>query len=119
MAIAPELRAKLVEFIRAYCDEQGEKLDERTFQQIEDEACELGDAIAQALMTETLMKQAGQVLQETSACCPECQRPGRRKDEPEPRLLDTRRGPVGWQEPEYYCRHCRRAFFPSVPKTGH
>ena len=119
MAVSPELRARLVDFIRGYRAQRGEKTAwETTFLQIEDEACELADAVAQELMAQSL---AEQVLQEpcpSSACCPRCQRPATQEPEPEPRQLDTRRGPVGWQEPKHYCRHCRQAFFPSVPRAG-
>jgi hypothetical protein len=49
--------------------------------------------------------------------CPSCGGPTEYRD-PEPRILDTRAGEVAWQEPHRYCSACRRAFFPSVEKSG-
>ena len=119
MAMSQELRSRLVECVRAYREERGEKFDwNRTFQQIEDEACEFGDAMAQALMAESLAEQALEGPRELWACCPQCKRPARAKPEPEPRALNTRRGEVIWQEPKHYCHHCRQAFFPSVSRFG-
>ena len=119
MAISQELRSRLLECVRMYRVEYGEKLDwNRTFEEIEDEACEFGDALAQALMAESLAEQAGQGPRESWACCPRCQRSAKADPEPEPRLLDTRRGEVGWQEPKHYCPRCRQSFFPSVPRVG-
>jgi hypothetical protein len=120
MAISQELRSRLIECVRTYRVEKGEKCGwDRTFQQIEDEACAFGDAVAQALMAESLAEQAAQGPRELWACCPRCQRPAKAEAEVEPRLLDTRRGEVGWQEPKHYCLHCRQSFFPSVPRAGH
>lgn len=119
MAMSQELRSRLIECVRTYRAEQGEKCGwDRTFEQIEDEACEFGDAVAQALMAESLAEQATQGPRELWACCPRCRRPAKAEPEPEPRLLDTRRGEVGWQEPKHYCPHCRQSFFPSVPRVG-
>lgn len=122
MAISEEPRSRLLGCVRAYREDRGEKVGcDTTFQQIEDEACEVGDAVAQALMGERLASQALQASQEPLrmwACCPRCQRPAQQEPEPEPRRLDTRRGPVGWEESKHYCRHCRRSFFPSVARAG-
>ena len=120
MAMNSELRSRVLEVVRSFREEQGEEVDwnSLTFQQIEDEACELGDAVAQALMGESLAEQATRGPRELWACCPRCQRPAKQEAEPEPRLLDTRRGQVDWQEPKHYCQHCRQSFFPSVQSFG-
>lgn len=119
MAMSPELRSRLVECVRAFRAERGEKCSwDRTFEQIENEACEFGDAVAQALMAESLAEQVFDAPRELWACCPRCQRPAQAEPQPEPRLLDTRRGEVGWQEPKHYCLHCRQSFFPSVSRSG-
>jgi hypothetical protein len=105
--------------VRTYRAEQGAEFAwDRTFEQIEDEACELGDAVAQALMAESLAEQATHGQRESGACCPRCHRPATAEPEPEPRLLATRRGEVGWQEPKHYCPRCRQSFFPSVARAG-
>jgi hypothetical protein len=51
---------------------------------------------------------------EETCCCPDCGHPGERKAECEPRILQTDRGEVSWLEPSYFCRSCRRSFFPSL-----
>jgi hypothetical protein len=119
MAMDEELRRRLVECVRDYRAERGGKVSvsDLRFEQIEDEACALGDALAAGLIAEVLSEQAA--APSASACCPRCRRPASVASEPEPRRVQTRRGEVGWQEPKYYCRHCRQAFFPSVPHAGH
>jgi hypothetical protein len=118
MAVSKELRRRLTACVRAYRAEMGEKVDFcKRFDQIEDEACEVGDDLSAALIEELLAEQAATSSRGELACCPRCQRPGR-PEEPEPRVVQTRRGDVAWQEPKYYCRHCRQAFFPSVENSG-
>jgi hypothetical protein len=80
---------------------------------LEDEACKVGDDLATALVEAVLAEQAaGSAL---ATCCPRCGRVAPRAPEPESRHVETRRGPVAWSEPQYDCRHCRQAFFPSEP----
>ncbi len=52
-----------------------------------------------------------------ACCCPTCERRGDSQPE-EPRLLQTDRGEVAWTEPAYYCRYCRRSFFPRSAELG-
>lgn len=126
MAIPVKLQAELVACVRRFRAEQGEKklLSGTLFVELEDEACEIGDAVTAAMLEAALREhaalteQAAQSSAVETACCPRCQRPGKRNAEPEPRLMQTRRGEVSWNEPSYYCRFCRQAFFPSVPRAG-
>jgi hypothetical protein len=119
MAMPTELRDELVACVRRFRGEQGQKLLSGTlFVEWEDEACQIGDAVAAAMMEAALGEHATPLAAEETACCPRCQRPGKRSGEPEPRLLQTRRGEVSWNEPTYYCRSCRQAFFPSEPRAG-
>ena len=82
----------------------------RTFAELEDECIEVGDLFTAELLL-------GRVIQRdpaaSSACCPDCDRAGEHVPD-EPRLLQTDRGEVGWTEVAYYCRNCRRSFFPSL-----
>ena len=120
MATDLELVRRIKEVVRAYRAEKGcTSPPKDLFIELEDDACEMGDSLAQALLEDVLRDQAREAeAADQAPCCPRCQSPGRSK-EPEPRRLQTRRGEVGWKEPEYYCRKCRQAFFPSVPPTGH
>jgi hypothetical protein len=90
---------------------------EKRFIDIEDEACEVADALAQEMMRLMAAQQAEVVNRSGEAYCPSCGREAR-SGEDEPRSLQTRRGEVGWQEPRYYCGRCRKSFFPSVPRAG-
>ena len=83
----------------------------KTFAELEDECVEAADLLAAV----TLQLRAGERELPEDACrCPECQRPGERLPDAEQRLLQADCGDVAWQEPAFYCRRCRRSFFPSV-----
>jgi hypothetical protein len=118
MAIPKELQERLVACVRQYRTEHGQKelLPGTLLVELEDAACEIGDAVSGGMLEAALREHAA--ASEETACCPRCRRPGKRNAEPEPRILQTRRGEVGWNEPTYYCRHCRQAFFPSEPRLG-
>jgi len=81
------------------------------FTQIEDECCELGDALARELMGQGLDEQAESIA-DGPAECGVCGRDAA-EDDLEPKTITSRRGDVLWRERKYYCRHCRKAFFPS------
>ena len=81
-----------------------------TFAELEDECIEFGDSLT-AIVLEQRVSEAQPSVQ--PPCCPSCERPGELQPA-EPRLLQTDRGEVGWREPSYYCRNCRRSFFPAV-----
>ena len=122
MALSMKLRSRICEVARElaaeiHAEEGPEAVDTKRFAAIEDQACEVGDSITAALIAATAEDQARRAGSSETACCPRCQREGKRTD-PEPRVLATRRGVVAWQEPAYYCRHCRQAFFPSVSRVG-
>ena len=82
----------------------------KTFDELENDSVEVGDLIASAMLEANVRD--GE--QPTGACrCPKCNRVGARCDDVEPRVLQTDRGEVSWLEAEYFCRRCRRSFFPS------
>jgi len=74
---------------------------------VEDVAAEVGDAFATAWVEKESVAHAEQA----EADCPQCGEPGRCRGTRQ-RELVTRRGPATVSEPEFYCRLCRRAFFP-------
>jgi hypothetical protein len=83
----------------------------KTFDELEDECVEVGDW----LTSQVLQRRAATAdATDASACCPNCRQPGERLPDDEVRLLQTSRGEVGWSEANWYCRRCRRSFFPSV-----
>jgi hypothetical protein len=81
-----------------------------TFSELEDECIEAGDLLAAAMLQQRVTERRPP---QEGRCCPSCDRQGGPGPD-EPRLLQTDRGDVSWMEPTYYCRHCRRSFFPSV-----
>lgn len=80
---------------------------------IEDLASEIGDSLAGRLMEQRLESRDD----EDVLCCPYCEKPSRLKGRRK-RAVETKRGPIEITEPEYYCRRCRKAFFPSLQTTG-
>jgi hypothetical protein len=122
MAITSDLRGRIQVAARQLLEEkwavEGQpSLLEKRFIEIEDEACEVADALAEEMMRLIAAQQADVVSSSGDACCPSCSREVHSADI-EPRNLQTRRGEVGWQEPRYYCGRCRKNFFPSVPPAG-
>jgi len=81
----------------------------KTFAELEEECIQVGDRFTTQLLLGRVAERAPDA---PSADCPTCGRRGERGPE-EPRILQTDRGEVGWSEPAYYCRSCRRSFFPS------
>lgn len=81
-----------------------------TFSELEDECIEAGDLLTAAMLQQ---RATDRQLPELSQCCPTCSGKGDASPE-EPRVLQTDRGEVTWMDPVYYCRHCRRSFFPEI-----
>jgi hypothetical protein len=102
--VAAELRSDL--WGEKGYPERGTKFD-----QIEDECREVADALARELMGQGLNQQETAVREGPK----ECGHRGRhgKEDGLEPKRITTRRGDVVWRERKYYCKHCRKAFFPS------
>lgn len=88
-----------------------------TFEELEELAVQLGQAVSRELLNHALRRQAADVPAMAERC-PTCQRPPD-EGEPEPRIVATRVGDAEWSEPQRRCPHCRRSFFPSVRKPGH
>jgi len=82
-----------------------------TSAELEEECIEAGDFFTTAILQQRV---AGREPPEQIPCCPDCGRPGDLDSACEPRILQTDRGEVSWLEQSYFCRHCRRSFFPSL-----
>lgn len=82
-----------------------------TFSELEDECIEAGDLLTAGVIERRVVQRKPS---EDGCCCPTCQRLGLRLPEEEARVMQTDRGEVTWMEPAYFCRHCRRSFFPSL-----
>ncbi len=80
-----------------------------TFAELEDECIEAGDLLTTVMLQKRVTQHQPP---DQPAGCPTCSGQGDSNPD-EPRVLQTDRGEVAWMEPTYYCRHCRRSFFPS------
>jgi hypothetical protein len=83
----------------------------KTFDELEEECVEMGDWLTSQVLQQRV---ATRGTTEESPCCPECQRPGVRLSDDEVRILQTSRGEAVWSEAGWFCRRCRRSFFPSI-----
>ena len=81
-----------------------------TFAELEDECIEAGDLLTAAMLQQRVKERHPP---KQSPCCPVCNCQGKPGPD-EPRVLQTDRGEVSWMEPTYFCRDCRRSFFPSL-----
>ena len=118
-----------VEKVRGYLQGMAKNLADRLYgpdgppwgtklTELEDVVVAIREALSEDMLQRLLQRQADMAEQRPAAACPDCGRPIQ-PQEPEPRLVQTRGGEAAWQEPQGYCRRCRRSFFPSVQEPGH
>lgn len=114
MATRDDLKRRINEMAEELTKEFGklEKSDSSCLMtDIEDFGAELGDALAAEMMKLQLESKAS-----AAEVCPCCSQHGSLKKRRE-RIVQTRRGDVLLDEPEYYCKHCRKSFFPGIERT--
>jgi hypothetical protein len=121
MAISEALRQRILgmtsELRREMWGPSGTPVWGTTFAEIENETGEVGDAIACALLSEGLQKQA-EAAGHSAGKCSGCGEPIP-LEEIAGRLLLAKRGEAAWQESYGRCKRCRKAFFPSLASVGH
>lgn len=83
------------------------------FTEIEDVGVEIGDLLAREVIGQSLEDQASSMNVPQAATGPEGE-----AGAVEARIIQTRRGEVGWPEPKGYDKPSRKAFFPSVAGPG-
>ena len=122
MTISPRLRERIKgvagELRRELYGEQGFPEWGTKFDEMETEACAIGDAITCELLSQALQSQAdGQSGEELCPCgvCGESTEP--HPDGPDPQVVTGRRGDVTWNASYRLCLRCRQAFFPSAPNS--
>jgi hypothetical protein len=86
------------------------------FVEIEEQTGEVGDALACAMLSQSLREQA-EVEGHTAGKCSGCGEPIP-LEEIAGRLLQAKRGEAAWQESFGRCKRCRKAFFPSLQGFG-
>lgn len=123
MAISSQLRQRIQDVVgewrRELYGEQGYPEWGTKFTEMENVACEIGDAVTCALLQQALQGQADEPVTEDGGRCQVCQQPTRpHPDGPEPQVVTSKRGDVAWQAPHRLCDRCRQAFFPSASSVG-
>lgn len=117
MAISPEDRARALELAKELNQITGGRYHEdgspKTFDELEIETNFMAD-----LVTSMALNESAKDLPEEEKCvrCPKCKAVPRKHDpdDDEPMIIQSARGEVEWISEGYYCRRCRRSFFPSV-----
>jgi hypothetical protein len=122
MAISTEIQQQIQEVARQvrqefYGGRGAPQSGTILFEELENDAAELGDAVAREIMQQVLQTQAEDDHPETICECSVCRRDGK-LDDVQVRVVQTRRGEVRWPEPRYLCKYCRKAFFPSGERLG-
>lgn len=123
MAISPELRQRVREVAgvlqKELYGDSGSPEFETRFTKIEDDTTEIGDAIACELLSGVMQAHADHAAGRLGTAC-ECSVCGRNaaRDDIQPRVVQARRGEATWREPRYFCKFCRKAFFPAVESFG-
>lgn len=108
-ALAAELRKEL--YGPKGCPPWGTK-----FVDMEEQTGEVGDALACAMLAQSLREQAER-QGHTAGKCGGCGEPIP-LDEIAGRLLQAKRGEAAWQESYGRCKRCRKAFFPALAGLG-
>ena len=80
-----------------------------TLVDLEELTCQIGDEFARQLCESELVHRRRRRPTQEQWECPECGSPCSR-GEPEPVVLQGLRGEVGFNQPSYFCRRCRRSF---------
>jgi uncharacterized protein YbaR (Trm112 family) len=122
-------RTPKVEEVRSYVEGVAKNLVDKLYgpdgppwgtrlTEIEDLLLAVREVLTEKMLDDALARQATAQAPPAVLTCPGCQQPLACDDTNE-RVLDTRAGEAEWAEPEGYCRHCRRSFFPSVQEPGH
>ncbi len=110
-------RDRVFEMIEALARERHQELARAgTLVDLEELTCEIGDMVTRELTQRELVRRA-EALDFEHAKCPDCGASCPR-GEPAPVVLDGLRGQLAYEQPHYYCRGCRRSFFPAGGPVG-
>ena len=108
------VRAMVEDLAREY---QKELAAAGTLVDLEELTAEIGDEFGRQLCENELLDRARRAASVEHCECPECGSVCPR-GEPEPTVLQGLRGEVAFGQPSYFCRRCRRSFFPSGGSPG-
>ena len=112
------MRTRVKAFVEQLAREHQQELAAAgTFVDLEELTAEIGDEVGRQLCENELAGRAERAANLEQCECPQCGALCAR-GEPEPMLLQGLRGEVAFSQPSYFCRHCRRSFFPSGRSFG-
>ena len=107
------IRTRVKSMVEALAREHQEELAAAgTLVELEELTCRIGDEFGRQLCESELVSRARQAADAEQSECPECGSLCPR-GQPEPVVLQGLRGEVVFNQPSYFCRRCRRSFFPS------
>ena len=117
MAISPQNRARAEElakeFVKITTGRYREDGSPKTFEELETEAGFVADLVASMALNENAKD-----LPEEEKCvrCPKCKAVPKKHDhdDDEAMIVQTTHGEAEWVTEGYFCRRCRRSFFPST-----
>lgn len=113
-----ELTTKISGMVRQLASEEHARLRAAgTMVDLEELVCEIGDEFARQLMSQEMASRANDTAEQETCPCPDCGGASRQK-EAKARQLAGLRGEVRYYEPTFYCRVCRRSFFPGSRANG-
>jgi len=108
-----QMKAVIESLVREH---QQELAEAGTLADLEELTCQIGDMVTRELTQQEVARRA-KAMDTEQAKCPDCGTLCPR-GEPEPVILDGLRGQLACSQPSYYCRRCRRSFFPSGGLVG-
>lgn len=88
-----------------------------TLVDLEELTAQIGDEVGRQLCENELTSRSERAAKLEQCECPECGSLCPR-GESEPVVLRGLRGEVGFSQPSYFCRRCRRSFFPAGGPIG-
>lgn len=112
------MRTRLREVVKQLAREhQSELAAAGTLMDLEELTAEIGDEVSRQLCENELANRGRKAARLDECECPECGSLCPR-GEAEPVVLQGLRGDLGFSQPSYFCRHCRRSFFPAGQSAG-
>ena len=112
------MRTRVKEMVESLAREYRRELAAAgTLVDLEELTAEIGDEFGRQLCENEMTGRARQATDEERCACPECGLLCPR-GQPEPVVLQGLRGEIAFSQPSYFCRRCRRSFFPSGRSFG-
>lgn len=112
------LKGRIKDLVEGLAREHQRELEAAgTLVELEELTRQIGDEVARQLCENALGARASQASELEQAECPDCGEPCPR-GQPEPVVLEGLRGEMAYHQPSYFCRRCRRSFFPDGRFAG-